>query len=138
MAIKALNLHDVKTVTHPDDKNDPTKWEIAVIDSRVLGMIQDKATKLTVDADDPDADTGVEVSQNEVNFLIVQFGLKGWSHFIGENGDIVYETEDKVLGSKKYSIAKSDILSSIPQDVLQWLASEIMKLNTLSVKEGKK
>ncbi len=138
MAIRALNLSNTKDIKHPDDLDGaPTLWTIGVLDSRVAGMIMDKATKLSVDPNDPEADTGVDVAQNEVNFLLVQFGLKSFSNFVDDEGDVAPRSEQKVLGSKRYDVMHSDVVSRIPGDIIQWLAGKINEMNSSKSEEGK-
>lgn len=137
MAIRAIALHTSKSLSHPDDKDDPTIWEIGAVDSRVLGMLQDKAARIEVDPTQLDAETGVSMSQNEVAFMVAQFGLKGWVNFKDEKGDVQFQTEQKVLGNRKYDVVKSDLLASIPFDVIQWLSTQVEKLNTMKPDEAK-
>lgn len=137
MAIRALNLHNTQTKSHPADKEDPTLWQIGVLDSRVLGIIEDKATSITIDNTDLDGETGVQMAANAVAYAIAQFGLRGFTNFTNDDGEVVFETERKVLGGKPYEVVKSSILETIPSDVVKWLASEVKALNTLTQSEGK-
>ena len=76
MGIKALQVG--KTFTHiysgdtnptegkkghdPDFK--PTIWNLKVLDSRVLAILKDKSTKITIDPSKPDEEIGSQVNQN--------------------------------------------------------------------------
>lgn len=137
MAIKALNLHDLKDVVHPNDTDgDPTIWTIGAVDSRVFGQLTDRSLTVAVNPDNPDADADVKLAQNQLAFEVVQFGLRGFKNFGDTKGDVKYETERKTVGSRAYEVCKSDILRSIPGHVLQWLSKEIRALNALGVEEG--
>ena len=137
MAIKALNLHDLKTISHPTDKKNPTKFTIGAIDSRVYGQLSDRSLVVAVDGNNPDADADVKMARNQLAFEVVQFGLKGFENFCDDKGEIKFTTERKTVGSRAYDVANSDILSVIPGTYLSWLAEQIMSMNSLEITEGK-
>lgn len=138
MAIQALNLHDVKEISHPSDKTDPTIWVIGAVDSRVLATIQDKATDIQIDTQNPDGEAGIRINQNEANIKKVQFGLRGFVNFSGEKGEVSFKTETKHISGKPYDVCADEVLASIPTEVLNWLSDEISKLNSITSKDAKK
>lgn len=141
MAIRAVNLHQTKSVSHPDDKEDPTVFEIGAVDSRVMGHLRDKSTKVSFTQSDaetnPDAEAGVQVNNHELNFRTVQFGLKGFVNFKDDNGDIALKTESVTVGSRRYDVMHGDIVSLLPDYVIEWLAAQIGNLNAVGYREGK-
>jgi hypothetical protein len=137
MAIKALNLHMTKEISHPDDSDDPTIWIIGAVDSRTFGHLSDKSLVVGVDANNPDGDADVKLARNNLAFEVVQAGLKGWKNFLDEKGDVPFKTERKTIGSRVYEVVSGDTLSRIPGNVLRWLADEIMTMNSLGADEGK-
>ena len=137
MAITAINISDTKTISHPDDKVNPTIWTIGAVDSRIYGKLNDASLVVGVDPSNPDTDADVKLARNGLAFEVVQFGLKGFENFKDQKGDVAYATEDKVIGAKKYQVAKGDLLARVPGHVLQWLSAQIMDLNKLDDTEGK-
>lgn len=137
MAIRALNLHTTKKISHPNDTESPTVWEIGAIDTRTLAKLNDAALVVGMDPNQPDADADIKLANKTLAFETVQFGLRGWENFINDNGDIQYATESRVIGAKKYEVAKGDLISFIPEDVVQWLADEIKKINNVGKVEAK-
>ena len=136
MAIRALNLHTTKKISHPDDKDEPTIFEIGAIDTRTLSKLNDAALVVGMDPNQPDAEADVKLANKTLAFETVQFGLRGWENLRDDKGDIKFETESRVIGAKKYEIAKGDLVSLIPEDVVQWLSDEIKKLNNVSKTEA--
>lgn len=137
MAIKALDLHSVKDITFPADTTDPTYWNIGAIDSRTFGSLSDRSLVVGVDPNNPEADADVKLAKNQLNFEIVQFGLKAFRNFSDANGDVSFKTERKVLGSTAYDVCAAEVVRRIPGKVLEWLATEIMAMNSLGLEEGK-
>ena len=134
MAIKALNLMNSKDVTHPEDKDNPTVWSLAALDSRTTGFLADKNTVFTANAE---GEQDVKISANDLMFMTVQFGLRGFVNFIDHEGnEVQFKTETKVVGNKSYDVCSSEIVALIPVDVVRWLAEQISNFN--SVEEGEK
>ncbi|KRW94357.1 hypothetical protein [Paracoccus sp. MKU1] len=137
MAIKAIDLHTTKTVVHPDDKDNPTKWIIGAVDSRVYGQLSDRSLVVAVDPQRPDEEAGVKLAKNQLAFEVAQFGLKGWENFPGENGEpLPYATQSETVGSRVYKVAKGDLVARIPGKVLRWLHQQIVDMNKLDDEEG--
>lgn len=132
MAISLINLHDTKRISHPDDKTAPTIFEIGAIDSRVFGKLQDRAMTVSVDHTNPNAEADVKIGNRQLDFDVVQFGLKAFENLHdAKAGAVIYKTERLAVGNKGYDVVASTILSAIPGHVLQWLAGEIRALNSL-------
>jgi hypothetical protein len=136
MAIHAIDLHTTKTISHPDDQTDPTMFTIQALDSRVLGDLADSSLVVAVNANGEDEDADVKMASNRLAFETVQFGLKDIKNFKDKDGDVLFSTENKTVGSKSYKVAKANLVASIPSNVVQWLSDEIKKLNILDTDEG--
>lgn len=143
MAIKAINLGTLKSITFPADKEDPTVWDIGAIDSRVLGHLRDKATDLKINPDDPEAGADISLGMNEFHFQVAQFGLKGFTNFQGEDEkkpgkvkDVMYGTQRKTVGKVSYEVCDDVIVAMIPGNVLQFIASQVLEMNNLGEDEG--
>jgi len=142
VAIKAINLGTLKSITFPEDTDDPTVWEIGAIDSRVLGHLRDKATDLKINPDDPEAGADISLGMNEFHFQVAQFGLKGFSNFQGEDikgksKDVMFSTQRKTVGKVQYDVCDDAVMAMVPGNVLQFLANEVLKINNLGEDEGK-
>lgn len=136
MAIRAINLTAIKHVSHPDDKDEPTIFNIGALDSRISGMLADDSLVVGVNQNGEDEDADVKMARNQLAFKTVQFGLRDFTGFIDDDGEVTYATEKKSVGGKAYDVAKQDIVARIPSDVLTWLSDEISQLNNLGEQEG--
>lgn len=135
MAIKAVNLS--KTIDYQSDY-DPEKGTdkatvatLGAIDTRVLGIIKDKATAIPVSS----FSTGegmATLNYNAMNFDVVQFGLKNIVRF-----DVPYKTTIRILGQKQYVVADDSVVAALPEEVLSEYAGKILEINSLSEEERK-
>lgn len=157
MAIKAL--HPGKEFTHilswdkrpakiePTDQNpepdnsahdeyQPTKWPLRVLDSRVRGVLKDKATKVTINpaATQADEQIGTDIRTNEYYFKIVQLGLEAApSNF---DAPVEFKTEKTFVAGKSRVQVVAEYVECIPDDAIAELAETILEGNTLSADEG--
>lgn len=148
MGIKALqvgktfqhvSIHDVRPDQGTDGHDDykPTRWNLKVLDSRVLAILKDKSTKITIDPSKPDEEIGTQVNQNAYYFDVVALGLDKPDDFLDANGEpIKFTTGKRNIGGKSYDIVTNDFLGQIPDFVIQELAEKIIAGNTLTAEEG--
>jgi hypothetical protein len=116
-----------------------TTFEVGTLDSRIFGMLRDKAMVIASDPGDPNAEAETILKGNEVAFLFVQYGLRGWSNFKDESGkDIPFRTVKQRHGNQVYDIADPNLVKLIPGVVITELAGEIRKANDLEVARRKK
>lgn len=119
-------------------KPEATRFTLGTLDSRVYGMLKDKATSLSVDATSQATDVTTNINANEVGFLTVCFGLKGWENFNDAEGKpIKFKTIPRSLGGSSYKIADPALVGLIPEAVIGELADEIRKDNELSEADAK-
>lgn len=150
MGIKALQVGQVLTHVSKHDVRPPegdeghesyipTTWRYRVLDSRLLGMLKDKATKISIDPTNPDGEIGTEVSQNAYYFNVCSFGLDKPDDFYEDDGStkVVWRTEKRNFGGKSYEVVSNDTLGKIPDFVIQELAEKIISGNTVTADEGK-
>lgn len=143
MKIRAINL--TKVVTHvlsfDEDKgtDKEIKWELGALDSRVLASIKDRATGIPMSAlSGGGQDATATLNLNQTNFDIVVFGLKGFRNLLNEDGSAVeYKTAHTTLNGKTYLTADPDIVRTIPSEVIDELANEIMEINVMKEEERK-
>lgn len=136
MAIKALKLDSTESfVSRFDpagDTDEATRFQIGALDSRVMGFIRDKATKIVVDPKAPTDSVETSVNAAEVNFLTVQFGLKGWTNFKDDAGnDITFRTVSKFVAGKSYTVVAPETLALLPITIVDELADRIRDKNSL-------
>lgn len=143
MAIKAITLGAVWDFYSRYDtakkKEDKTKFILGSVDSRVLAILKDKATKITGDPDNANGEVGLAYNTHDFNYNVVQFGLRGIENFPDEEGNMVaYKTEKRNIGGKSYDIASSELVSRIHGDILSEISAEILEKNILTQSEGKR
>jgi len=151
MAIKALDIGKTRPFTSKHDTDgDPTIWQIGILSSRDKGAIRDSSTsfsfnKETLDTGDADGEASDEtnidtrIERSKMNFEAVRRGLKGWSNFIGPDGNDVcfkFRMMD-VGGGRKQNVVPNDLLDLIPIDVIDEIADQVMSDATVPAGEGK-
>lgn len=116
----------------------PTKFILTTLDSRVMGHLRDKATRMSVNPNANENDTvETEVAMNEVAFETVQFGLTGIEPFEDEGGNqIIFKTVKRNLRGKSYTIASDAVVNRLPMKVIGELTDELRKLNDLDADAG--
>ena len=109
----------------------PTKWVLGILDSRLMAHIEDAVAKLEMgkkgsDHADPVFRTGTR------RWLLVKFGLRGWVNFVDANGQPFAESFDTTpLFGKSYKTVNDRVLELIPTSVLTELAGELSEQNHL-------
>ena len=111
----------LKTVEYslPDDKDNPTVWEIGIVSP----IIWAKLSNFSVDDQD-----------NRIAFLIkaVQYGVKGWINF-----NIEYKTEKEIIFDAEVTKIPMSIIQAIPILTLSELGRKVIEINTLTPEEIK-
>lgn len=116
----------------------PTKFSLITLDSRVMGHLKDKATRMSVNPKAKEDDSVLtEVAMNETAFETVQFGLTGIEPFEDENGQqIIFKTVKRNLRGKSYTIAAEAVVNRLPLKVITELAEKLGEMNDLGEAEG--
>ena len=131
-------IKPTKEVPTPDNSESenwkPTIWKLKCLDSRILGVLKDKVTKLTINPNAPGDDVGTLVNQNQYYFQVVQLALDEPDNF--ESG-VSYGTMKMNIGGKSYVVATPEYVETIPDYVLAELAEVVIDGNSLSDTEGK-
>lgn len=141
MAIIGMNLATTKKFVYSGDPAKGTKEETAfkygTLDSRILGILQDKATSVKVNPSAPDEDVDTQINSRAFQFEVVQFGCKGWDNYKDSNGDdIDFKTVKLNRGGKSYTVVDPDTLALTPGVVLEEFAMKIMAANEMTEVEG--
>jgi hypothetical protein len=104
---------------------------LRVLDSRVIGILKDKSTKLSIDPTRPDEEVATQVGQNDFYFQVCQLGITDET----ENF-IKFSRAKRNIGGQSYEIATSDYVGKIPDYVIAELAEVILEGNSISADEG--
>jgi hypothetical protein len=131
---KAINVNEVFLYRSPNDpdKNNPTVFQLGVLDSFLNGHIED----ITMVLED---NMSSRIDYNRRARLKVKFGLKSLENLIDPvtNAPIKIEFEDSYIGQEKYSGVADKVLNVIDLDLMFELANAIDKHNKLSETEAK-
>ena len=140
MAIKALTLASVKNVELSSDPDrgtpEATVFKIGVLDSRVIGYLRDSQATIQYDEGDRSR-VSTKVNNASVEFETVQFGLRGYTNFKDEKGDVPFKTIRKSIGSSTYAIVAPEVVSLLSVFDIHELAYEITRINSVEEAEAK-
>jgi hypothetical protein len=115
----------------PDDEK--TVFEIGTLDSRVAGLIRDKATSVTVNQSAPDDEVESNVNMNAVYFEACVYGVKGFERFKDKDGnDIGARFLKRFHGGVSYKVMDPAIVALLPNPVVVELGQKILAGNELS------
>ena len=136
MAIKSLNLSKEIVLTSALDKGDPkdkTKFTVGTLDSRLVAMLRDKATTVTMNPTKPDDEVDSQINMNIVNFEACVYGLRNIENFKDDAGnDISVIFTKRNHGGVSYRVVDPATVSLIPHAVVAELGAKIMADNELA------
>lgn len=113
--------------------DEATVFVLGTLDSRIFGMIRDKATTMSVDPTDPNGEVNTTINVNEVAFTTAMYGLKGWKNFRdGKGNDIKFATIKRTHGNQSYTVVDPEVLKRLPSVVIMELAEQIKTDNDVS------
>lgn len=137
-----INLHETKKYISKNDPNqeNPTIFHLGTLDTIVSSYIEDNSTKFDISSPDPEADANIHILFATRNLLIVKFGVKKIENFMDpetkQPGTI--ESEKVYINGKIYLAIPDKALAMLPRgNLVNELAAEILKLNSLSQEEAK-
>jgi len=151
MGIKALQTGTVHTHVSKYDKRPaegepghdefvPTTWKYRTLDSRVLGLLKDKTTKIGIDPSKPDEEITTTVAQNAYNFDVCAFGLDKPDNFTvdgtPDGAPVPWKTVSRNFGGKSYEVVSPETLGMIPDAIIVELSEKITETNSLSPEAG--
>jgi hypothetical protein len=119
-------------------EGNPTKFKLITLDSRVMGHLRDRATRMSVNPNaGADESVDTEIAMNEVAFETVQFGLGGIEPFADDKGaEIPFKTMSRRLRGKSYTIASDVVVNRLPMKVIAEISDRLRKMNNLGDDEG--
>ena len=122
------------------DKENPTVFQIGVLDSFTKSWIEDKMTQFELGADGPDGQAkGVSLAINKRNMLIVKHGVKDIENYMDpETGTTVkVSLESTNIGPKHSRVLPDKILAMIPLSIIGELAEEVLREQDLTGEAAK-
>lgn len=140
MAIFGLDLTTTKDFYSRHDtaekKGDKTCFKIRPLDSRVYGMIRDRAFQFKLANKEGESAEGSH-RRYDVNFQAVAHGIEDIVNFTLPGGEAIeIKRRTAMVGNKKYEVLHDDVMRLIPGAIIDELAQEIMAANELDEKEG--
>lgn len=138
--IKPIPVGEVMDYTLPKDKDNPTIWKLATLDSVVKSRLMAKMVSVQPDPSNPSVISVTPKSGEDslrLDFEILRFGLKGFSNFKLNGKDVPFETEELTLGGKTYKVVSDKTLGYIPREVIGQLSNKVFGSSEVSEQEEK-
>lgn len=139
--IPANILDTVDYVSKYDkDADNPTVWELGLLNPVVRAKLQDFTTTYEADpADHTKVKAKVTINLNERMLDLVRFGLRGFRNFLHPQTKkpIEFDTVSVSRFGGNYRVVSDEVLKFIPFEVIEELAGEISKQNKLTEEETK-
>ena len=111
-----------------------TVFTLGTLDVFITAHIIDRAMQFSGQGED----TKIEFRNNQQNIDAVRFGLKGWANFKDAAGnDIPFKTLKRNVHGRDYTVVSDDSLNALPLELIEELAGELRKKNTLTKDEAK-
>jgi hypothetical protein len=130
--IQAIDPNATKEYVCACDTEEPKAvWTLGVLDSRMLGFIDDAVTKLELGTDakaqaEPAFRTGTR------RWLLVKYGLRGWTNWLGVDGMPIEPAFDTVPHfGRGYQAVPDRLLERLPTEVMTELANELSRQNKI-------
>lgn len=121
----------------PSDKEDPTIWILAFLDSITRTRILAGMFDIRVNKNDIGGSEITPKNPVEVNLELCRFGLRGFKNFQLDGKTVEFKVEKKEVYGKTYNIVTDETLGRIPGIVLRDLAGEILKITSVSEEQEK-
>lgn len=119
---------EVDGVKRKENGPTATVWELAVLSTRVMGYLADRATKFS---QGQNGGIQADIQPNLVAYDRVRLGLKGVSPLLDDDGNpiklpLVKET---IGGLGVQEVVSADFMDRIPREVILELAEKITESN---------
>jgi len=139
--IKGVDIYATREFVskHDTDKDNPTIFEVGLLDSQMRGYILDKVSDFELSSGKPDDDAKLNWRINERNLALVKFGVKDIKNFADPQTGQPIKFKCDVINKfgKSYDIVPDKILNMIPLKIMSELGAEILKETEIS-KEAEK
>ena len=136
--IKGISLGETSWFTCKDDRENPTRWKIGVIDALVMAEIQDLITVFEPDYSNMEGPAKSKLCLNRVKSEAVRYGLKGWENFVDSTGSAVpFRTERRTMGGRTVDALPDELMQMIPFVIVTEIGDKILTMNRLNEGEVK-
>ena len=137
MALRALTLTTVRQVQlkrDPDYGTDrATVFHIGTLDARIAAWIKDQSTKFDVPTSGRGEDdlVSTQINVNQMHYLAVQFGLRGFDRLVDDDGnDLGFVTKKRNVAGKSYEVVSEQIIDRLHHEDIAELGRQILGDNT--------
>ncbi|MDD5450199.1 MAG: hypothetical protein PHO42_06380 [Candidatus Omnitrophica bacterium] len=139
--ITGININETKPyVSKIDpDKNNPTIFQIGVLDPFIRSHIDDQSTNFELSSKNPDDLARANVGLSKRNVLAVKFGLRGLENFADPQTKkaVSFDTVSVSINKANYNAVTDVILKMFSKTLIDELAKVILDENELSAAETK-
>lgn len=137
-----INLHEIKKYISKNDpdKENPTVFHLGTLDNFVSAYIEDNSIKFDASSKNPDEEADINILFAKRSLLVVKFGLKKIENFCNfeTNQPIVIESERANINGWICSAMPDKVVAMLSKGgLINELAAEVLKLNSLSEEEAK-
>ncbi len=138
---RAVDVRATKKYTSPNDpdKDNPTVFEIGVIDPALRAWIDGKISNAEFSGDKNDTKRVVNINTTQHALLTVKFGLRGFSNFMASDGvtPVQFKSGRTSISGAAYECVVDEQMSLLSMDLIQELAEVILSYQGLSEEERK-
>jgi hypothetical protein len=139
--ITGININETKPyVSKLDpDKNNPTTFQIGVLDPFIRSYIDDQSTNFELSSKNPDDLARANVGLSRRNVLAVKFGLRGFENFADPQTKkpVSFDTVSVPVNKANYNAVTDVIIKMFSKALIDELAKVILDENELSAAETK-
>ncbi len=139
--ITGININETKPYVSKfdPDKNNPTIFQIGVLDPFIRSHIDDQSTHFELSSKNPDDMAKANVGLSRRNVLAVKFGLRGLENFMDPQTKkaVSFDTVSVSINKANYNAVTDVILKMFSKALIDELAKVILDENELSAGEAK-
>jgi hypothetical protein len=139
--LTAININATKPyVSKRDpDKDNPTVFQIGIMDPFLRAHIEDKSTSFEISSTNPDEAARANAAMKKKNIMLVKFGIRGIENFIDPvtKAPIKISLDNHSIGGKGYPAIPDKILVLLGSVIIDELADAVVKEQDLSGEEAK-
>ena len=138
---KAVDVKALKRYVSPNDpdKDNPTVFIIGAIDPVLRSFIDGKCSTIEMDEKNKTGKRIVIVNATLYSLLTFKYGLRGVENFFSPDGTtaLALSLGNHSIGGNSYPCVSDDFISYFHSDLINEVAEEIVKFQSLSGDEIK-
>lgn len=139
MALTGVNFSETVRIVskHDPDKENPTIFEIGVLDSEILAHIEDSSQKFIYTGDGKPAE--MNINSNKRNHAAFRFGVKNIINYLDPitKKPIKFDTVSVPIGNTNYMAISTRIMKIIHPSIINEIGAKILDGNQLTEPEQK-